>query len=102
MGASANCDVLVHALGLGDQPCRPAAGPHFLAGTETRGTGRHQAMDRVWAVVGRGRADQYFPALFSARIGIVALVPAWEERQALAGWSCPGICLLRCHNHTVA
>ena len=87
LGAAAVCDLLVHALGVGNEPGRTVAGDHFLADARDGREKRVEAMAAVWLAVGRCCADQHCPAVIFARFRVVGLVPSRQARQAFAGRS---------------
>src|SRR2546423_1408012 len=87
LGAVADGHVLVHALGVGDKPRRVPAWVFFLADIGVKKPKWHNAVDCIRLALGSGRADQYFAGYVSAGVGIVAVVPPMESREAIFGRS---------------
>ena len=83
LGAVAYGDVLVHALGLGDQHGRVSGRSYFLDGIGAGESRWCNAMDCIRPTVGRGRTDEYFAGHISAGVRVVAVVPPVENREAV-------------------
>ena len=91
MGPSSVGNVLVHAVGVGDQPRRSPACGAFLADA---GYGRKRGSKAVADVrsdLGHCGAHQSIITGLSARFRIVDLVSPLEARQTLSGWSRSGV-----------
>src|SRR5579871_4717800 len=91
LGASAQCDVLVHPRCLGDEPVGVVAGAHGMAGTYARGSGGPATLGRVWIALGHRRVEQHFSAFVSARMWNLGMVSTAENWQAISRWSGPGL-----------
>src|SRR5271166_4787750 len=85
MGTAPECDLLVHALGVGDEPVGTASGDNFLAGADAGRSRWTVAMDLVWFALGHCSAEQHFPAFVLTGCGIVGLVPPGESWKAASG-----------------
>src|SRR5436305_2967596 len=101
LGLAAHGYVLVHALGVGDKPGRVLACDYFLADIGVRKPKWHNAVDCIRLALGSGRADQYFAGYVSAGVGIVAVVPPMESREAIFVWRGYGGDFLFCRHRAL-
>ncbi len=77
-------NVLVHTLGMGDEPVRPAADHNLLARAH-HGRSRRDLMPwlRVRTALGRRRVDQHGASVVPAGLGAMGLVPSRPARPAV-------------------
>ena len=80
VGSAPAGDVLVHAVGVGDEPGGAAARTDFLVDTRPRRKRWTEAVVRVWIALGNRRPDQHFPARVPACFWTVVMVSAPEAR----------------------
>src|ERR1700732_712684 len=83
MGFIAYGDVLVDALGMGNELGGLVAGGDLLADAGTGGTRRTVALDCIGHALGSSRADQHFADLVSSSVRIVGVVSAKDSGQAI-------------------
>src|SRR5436190_819336 len=98
VGPSSIDHVLVHALGVGDQPSHPPAGSDLLvdAGDERKGWSKAVALVRT--DLGHYGAHQSIITGLSARFRVMGLVSTLEGRQTFSGWNRSGLrCIRRLH-----
>jgi hypothetical protein len=90
LGPSALCNVLVHALGLGNKFFSTAIGRYFLARADHGRTRRLKALDRVWPALGNCRAEQHHRAkrrkpslggIVLASLIFIACITPWTVRN---------------------
>ena len=86
MGFVAECDVLVHALDMGNKSVHIAARRTFLARIDAGRSRRMALVDQLRIALGYLGADEHFPLVVSSRCGIIGLAQPMEAQQAfLAG-----------------
>src|SRR5437870_2072485 len=98
LGASSLNNVLVHPLGVGDQPRRSADGSALLVVASDGRKRRSKAVADVRSDLGHYGAHQSIITGLSARFRVVDLASTLEARQTLSGWNRSGLrCIPRLH-----
>src|SRR5581483_12470091 len=87
--------VLVHPLGVGNQPRRSSSCSNFLAHAGFGRERRMEAMAGIWTAVGHFRVDQHFPAFISSSFRAMGLVPAMEAWKIFFRGHCSSVAGLR-------
>src|ERR1700733_3741738 len=91
LGAAPLRHVLVHALGVGDEPGGVSVNLNFLAGSDLGRPRRPLPVDRVRRALGFGCPNQYLSSGVSSRFWLVGLASPLDKKETLVRRSDAGL-----------